>query len=175
MEVFYGAAGLDPKDPNTFVALNKQNHKNFPPTCIVTCEADSPRGRWKVMKACLKKAGVPARSDQLRAPIAAGYVLDTWVGLTYITPHTYCHSLLTYFSGTFNYGANSVARYRPTMLSPLAKQFGTPIVLVQTGYRLGPLGFATSEDLALENSQAVSTDYDNNDSLPCPGQETVAS
>jgi versiconal hemiacetal acetate esterase len=46
-KVFYGAAGLDPKDPNTFVALNKQNHKNFPPTYIVTCEEDPLRGRWK--------------------------------------------------------------------------------------------------------------------------------
>ena len=82
--------------------------------------------------------------------------------------HAYCHSLLTYSSGAFNYGANSVARYRPTILSSLAKQFGTPIVLVQIGYRLGPLGFAASEDLASENSQAISTDYDHNDSLPLP-------
>jgi hypothetical protein len=32
MEVFYSAAGLHPKDPNAFVALDTQNHKNFPPT-----------------------------------------------------------------------------------------------------------------------------------------------
>jgi carboxylesterase type B len=70
------------------------------------------------------------------------------------------YSSLTYSRGAFNYGANSVARYRPQVLSSLAKQFGTPIVLVQIGYRLGPLGFAASEDLASENSHSLSTDYD---------------
>jgi versiconal hemiacetal acetate esterase len=63
MEVFYDAAGLDPKDPNTFVALNTQNHKNFPPTYIVTCEADPLRDDGKVMEECLKKADVPVKSD----------------------------------------------------------------------------------------------------------------
>lgn len=75
---------------------------------------------------------------------------------------------LTYCSGAFNYGANSVARYRPQILSSLAKKFGTPIVLVQIGYRLGPLGFVASEDLASENVHSLSTDYDHTGSVPLP-------
>jgi versiconal hemiacetal acetate esterase len=63
METFYTAAGVDPKDANTFVVLNTENHKNFPPTYIVTCEADPLRDDGKVMEACLKKAGVPVKSD----------------------------------------------------------------------------------------------------------------
>jgi carboxylesterase type B len=42
------------------------------------------------------------------------------------------------------------------------------IVPVQVGYRLGPLGFAASEDPASENNQAVSTDYGHNDGLSLP-------
>jgi carboxylesterase type B len=77
-------------------------------------------------------------------------------------------SSLTHSRGAFNYGANSVARYRPQVLSSLARQFGTPIVLVQIGYRLGPLGFAASEDLASENPQSVMTDYDHTTGVPLP-------
>jgi carboxylesterase type B len=43
------------------------------------------------------------------------------------------------------------------MLSLLAKQAGTPIVLVQIGYRLGPFGFAASSDLAAETNSAPSS------------------
>lgn len=60
--------------------------------------------------------------------------------------------MLTVCSGGFNFGANSVGRYRPQKLSLLAKEAGTPVVLVQVNYRLGPLGFAASADLASENS-----------------------
>ncbi len=52
------------------------------------------------------------------------------------------HLLLALNSGAFNYGANSVSRYRPVALSLLAKSQGHPIILVQIQYRLGPLGFA---------------------------------
>lgn len=58
--------------------------------------------------------------------------------------------------GAFNYGANSVGRYRPQRLSQLAKQGGTPIVLVQINYRVGPLGFVASNDLASEQSTTPS-------------------
>jgi carboxylesterase type B len=58
--------------------------------------------------------------------------------------------ILTSSSGAFTYGANSVARYRPQLLSLKAKQAGTPIVLVQIGYRLGSFGFAASSDIASE-------------------------
>jgi len=63
METFYTALGADPKDANTFVALNTENHKNFPPTYICTCEADPLRDDGKVMEEALKKAGVPVKSD----------------------------------------------------------------------------------------------------------------
>jgi versiconal hemiacetal acetate esterase len=63
MDFFFTAAGADPKDPNIFVALNTENHKNFPPTYIATCEADLLRDDGKVMEECLKKAGVPVKSD----------------------------------------------------------------------------------------------------------------
>lgn len=64
--------------------------------------------------------------------------------------------------GGFDYGANSVARYRPLVLSSMAKQAGSPVVLVQIVYRLGPLGFAASEDLATEQDSAVTTELDCN-------------
>ena len=64
--------------------------------------------------------------------------------------------------GGFDYGANSVARYRPLILSSMAKQTGTPVILVQIGYRLGSLGFAASEDLATEQGSVVATDFDHN-------------
>jgi hypothetical protein len=54
MEVFYSAATLDPRDPNTFVALNTQNRMNFPLAYIVTCEANQLRDDGEVMEACLK-------------------------------------------------------------------------------------------------------------------------
>ena len=64
MDFFFTEAGLDdPKDPNVFVALNTENHKNFPPTYVVTCEADPLRDDGKVLELCLKKAGVPVKSD----------------------------------------------------------------------------------------------------------------
>ncbi|PMD47800.1 alpha/beta-hydrolase [Hyaloscypha variabilis F] len=49
--------------------------------------------------------------------------------------------------GAFNYGANSVARYRPVQLSLLAKAQGNPVIVVQIQYRLGPLGFSASNDI----------------------------
>jgi versiconal hemiacetal acetate esterase len=63
MEVFYSAASLDPRDPNTFVALNTQNRMNFPLAYIVTCEANQLRDDGEMMEACLKTAGVPVKSD----------------------------------------------------------------------------------------------------------------
>ncbi|KAJ5709008.1 hypothetical protein N7493_010342 [Penicillium malachiteum] len=55
--------------------------------------------------------------------------------------------------GGFAYGANSVARYRPQAFMSNAKKSNTPIILVQMNYRLGPLGFSASEDLATETEE----------------------
>ncbi|KPI37534.1 Lipase 3 [Cyphellophora attinorum] len=52
--------------------------------------------------------------------------------------------------GGFRFGANSVARYRPHALCSRARESGRPIILVQIGYRLGPLGFAASDALQAE-------------------------
>jgi carboxylesterase type B len=65
--------------------------------------------------------------------------------------------LLTLDSGAFNYGANSVARYRPVQLSLLAKGQGDPVIIVQIQYRLGPLGFSASNDIRSEQSSPSPT------------------
>jgi carboxylesterase type B len=64
---------------------------------------------------------------------------------------------LLFYSGAFNYGANSVARYRPVQLSLLAKAEGNPVIVVQIQYRLGPLGFSASNDIRSEQSSPSST------------------
>ena len=56
------------------------------------------------------------------------------------------------YRGAFNYGCNSVSRYRPQRLASLALSRGKPIILVQIQYRLGPLGFIASHDLATEQT-----------------------
>ncbi|KAK5707703.1 Telomerase-binding protein [Elasticomyces elasticus] len=62
MEIFYEHAGVDPKDPDTFVALS-DNLKSFPPTYIATCEFDPLRDDGFVLEAALKEAGVPTKHD----------------------------------------------------------------------------------------------------------------
>ncbi|KAJ5769634.1 alpha/beta-hydrolase [Penicillium odoratum] len=54
--------------------------------------------------------------------------------------------------GGFAYGANSVARYRAQVFTSHAKRSGTPVLVVQVNYRLGVLGFASSDDLAQETT-----------------------
>jgi versiconal hemiacetal acetate esterase len=66
MRIFYEHAGVDPKDPDTFVALDKDNHKNFPPVYFAACERDPLRDDSMVMEAALKKAGVPTKLDLYR-------------------------------------------------------------------------------------------------------------
>jgi len=63
MEIFYREANVDPKDPDTFVALAEDNHKNFPPTYFASCEFDPLRDDAKVMEAALKEAGVETKHD----------------------------------------------------------------------------------------------------------------
>ena len=63
MAFFHEQVAVDPKDANIFVVLNEANHGNFPPTYIVTCEADPLRDDGKVLEVCLKKAGVKVKSD----------------------------------------------------------------------------------------------------------------
>ena len=63
MDTFYKHAGVDPKDPDTFVALDTENHKNFPPVYFAACERDPLRDDSIVFEAALKKAGVPTKLD----------------------------------------------------------------------------------------------------------------
>ncbi|KAF8849086.1 alpha/beta-hydrolase [Acephala macrosclerotiorum] len=71
--------------------------------------------------------------------------------------------------GAFNYGANSVARYRPVQLSLLAKAQGNPVIVVQIQYRLGPFGFAACNDILSEQptlgSSTPSADRNPNSTL----------
>ena len=57
---------------------------------------------------------------------------------------------LTLSRGGFNFGTNSIARYRPSMLSQLGLNAGTPVIIVQIQYRLRVLGFAASSDLVAD-------------------------
>ncbi|OJJ45202.1 hypothetical protein ASPZODRAFT_133830 [Penicilliopsis zonata CBS 506.65] len=54
--------------------------------------------------------------------------------------------------GAFRFGSNSVPRDRPEAFLAHAIAAGNPLVVVHIGYRLGPLGFAASSDLADDNS-----------------------
>jgi len=63
MQTFYHHAGADPKNSDTFTALDTDNHKNYPPTYIVTCEFDPLRDDGVIMEHALKKAGVPVKRD----------------------------------------------------------------------------------------------------------------
>lgn len=63
MQIFYDNLGAQADDPNTFVALDTDNHKNYPPVYMVACEKDPLRDDAYVMEACLKKAGVPTKLD----------------------------------------------------------------------------------------------------------------
>jgi versiconal hemiacetal acetate esterase len=62
MAIFYREAGVDPKDPGTFVALS-DNVKLFPPTYLTSCEFDPLRDDTKVIESELKEAGVPTKHD----------------------------------------------------------------------------------------------------------------
>ncbi|CAK7235591.1 Carboxylesterase 5A [Sporothrix bragantina] len=74
--------------------------------------------------------------------------------------------------GAFYFGANSTARQDPERLCQRAQQTGHPVVLVSINYRLGPLGYAASADLATEAGSAkswVGLDTPNVDFSPIVG------
>jgi carboxylesterase type B len=68
-------------------------------------------------------------------------------------------SHLTLYRGAFNFGANSVARYRASNLSMLGLSHTTPVVIVQIQYRLGVLGFAASSDISSSSPSAILGNY----------------
>jgi versiconal hemiacetal acetate esterase len=63
MRIFFEHSGVKADDPDVFVALDAENHKNYPPTYLVACEKDPLRDDAYVMEAALKKAGVPTKLD----------------------------------------------------------------------------------------------------------------
>jgi versiconal hemiacetal acetate esterase len=63
VETFVEEFGARPDDEDTWVALNKRNHQNFPPTYIAVCERDPIRDDGLVMEKALKAAGVPTKLD----------------------------------------------------------------------------------------------------------------
>ena len=63
MEIFYEAAGVDPKDSDIFTAYATDNHKNFPPTYFAVCERDPLRDDGIIMEELLKNAGVKTKLD----------------------------------------------------------------------------------------------------------------
>lgn len=72
---------------------------------------------------------------------------------TFSPSYTGSHEeLMVVTRGAFNYGANSVARYRPSAFCAHALLINKPVVLVQINYRLGPLGFAMSSDLSSDDT-----------------------
>jgi versiconal hemiacetal acetate esterase len=66
MATFFRYAGVDPKDSNTFITLATDNHKNFPPVYIASCEKDPLRDDAYVLQSALKKAGVATKHDNYR-------------------------------------------------------------------------------------------------------------
>lgn len=63
MQIFYDHLEAKPDDADIFVALDKDNHKNYPPVYFVACERDPLRDDGIVMASILKKNGVPTKLD----------------------------------------------------------------------------------------------------------------
>lgn len=62
MDIFFNAAGADHSDTSLWTLL-ADNHKDFPPTYITSCEYDPLRDDAKILEAALKEAGVPTKHD----------------------------------------------------------------------------------------------------------------
>ncbi|KAJ9636174.1 hypothetical protein H2204_005446 [Knufia peltigerae] len=63
VRTFFEATAVDPRDSTFFTALATDNHQNFPPVYLVSCEKDPLRDDAYVMEAALKRAGVPTKHD----------------------------------------------------------------------------------------------------------------
>ena len=50
MQIFYDHLEAKPDDADIFVALDKDNHKNYPPVYFVACERDPLRDDGIVME-----------------------------------------------------------------------------------------------------------------------------
>jgi len=63
MEIFINHLGTDQSDKSAWVLLDTENHKNFPPVYLTSCQFDPLRDDAYVMEAALKEAGVPTKLE----------------------------------------------------------------------------------------------------------------
>ncbi|CAH0050573.1 unnamed protein product [Clonostachys solani] len=63
MRQFFEYAGLRPDDEDYFPLLDRDHHKNFPSTYVVTCQFDPLRDDGKVLAQALSAAGVPVKTN----------------------------------------------------------------------------------------------------------------
>lgn len=61
MYTFINELAADPQDKSAWTLLDTDNHKNFPPVYLTSCEFDPLRDDAKVFEAALKEAGVPTQ------------------------------------------------------------------------------------------------------------------
>jgi len=66
MDVFYEHLKVDPNDASCYTILATDNHKNFPPVYITSCEYDPLRDDAYVLEAALKEAGVETKHDHYK-------------------------------------------------------------------------------------------------------------
>lgn len=63
MHTFIENLGADPQDKSAWTLLDAENHKNFPPVYLTSCEFDPLRDDTTVMEIALKEAGIPVKHD----------------------------------------------------------------------------------------------------------------
>lgn len=66
MDIFYEHLAADPQDSTAFTVLATDNHKNFPPVYLTSCEFDPLRDDAYVLEAALKEAGVETKHDHYK-------------------------------------------------------------------------------------------------------------
>ena len=66
VDIFYRELGVDPKDPEVFILLAEDIHKDFPPTYLVSCEYDPLRDDAYAMEMALMEAKVPTKHDHYK-------------------------------------------------------------------------------------------------------------
>lgn len=95
MDIFLEHLGGEKSDPNLWTIHATDNHKNFPPTYITTCEFDPLRDDGTILEAALKEAGVKTKLNHYKGlphyfwifpgiPEAQQYIGDLMGGITWM-------------------------------------------------------------------------------------------